>query len=602
MNSINPKNSLLFLLLLSYQFLYSQITPEQELLLESLPPDQRDSVLETMNKANDLTNELEEIYENPGTLIERPSDFDAEIEECEECIFGYEFFKFAPTTFAPTDNMAISSDYILGPGDKLEVNLYGNENTKYQGFISREGFLSIPILGPVNLTGMTFNNASDFLKEKVKSEMIGTSVFLSLTQLRSISVYILGQAYKPGKYTISGLSSLSNALFISGGVNEEGSLRNIQLIRNNNLIGIFDFYELIMKGSLDSDFQLQDGDVIFVPFIKNRVKLGGSFNRPDLYEFIDGENVEDAIFLAGGYDSDVLNNSVLEISKVDKALSKRVTDYANILEIDLEQKLSDGDFINVSGNHGLEIESIKISGSVVKPGEYTINDGDTILDIILRAGGYTQDSYSEGAVFTRLSVAKEQKESFNRMAEELEKTLVNIVQESTAQGSSISEFSLSPISTLIKKLRDIEPIGRQTVELDIIKLREDPYVNFPVRNGDNLFIPERPNSVSVVGEVLNTQTLRYNPASSIDAYLAAAGGLTDQADPDKIFIISPNGQAQLIKKKIFSRSDESIIPGSTIVAPRDSRPLDALALTKVVTPIFANLATTIAAIAAISND
>ena len=101
------------------------------------------------------------------------------------------------------------------------------------------------------------------------------------------------------------------------------------------------------------------------------------------------------------------------------------------------------------------------------------------------------------------------------MAEELEKTLVNIVQESTAQGSSISEFSLSPISTLIKKLRDIEPIGRQTVELDIIKLREDPYVNFPVRNGDNLFVPERPNSVSVVGEVLNTQTLRYNPALSL---------------------------------------------------------------------------------------
>ncbi len=601
MKTINLKLILIVICLSFTFFTHSEINDVQQELLKQLPPDQRSLVLDKMNESNEMQEELDEIFENPGTLIKRPEQEDSS-KECPKCIFGYEFFKYAPTTFAPTDNMAISSEYILGPGDKLEITLYGNEELKFKGFISREGIINIPSLGPINFTGMAFKDASKFLTEKVNNELIGTSAFLSLSELRSISVYVLGQAYKPGKYTISGLSSLSNALFISGGVNEVGSLRNIELRRNNTDLGTYDLYELILKGSLESDIQLRDGDVIFIPFIKNKVKIGGSFNRPDLYEFIEGEDLGDAIFLAGGYKSDVLEKSVVELSSVDRALSKRITETYSINDLDLETKLSDGDFINISGNYGLEVETIEVSGAIMKPGEYTINPGDTILDIINRAGGYTEDSYSEGAVYTRLGVAKEQKESFERMAEELEKTLVTIVQDATTTGGSITEFSLSPISSLITKLRELEPIGRQTVELDQIKLREDPYVNFEVRDGDKVFIPRRPNSVSVVGEVLNSQTLRYAPGNTIDDYLSQSGGLTDQADPDKIFIISPNGQANLVKKKIFSASDYSIIPGSTIVAPRDSKPLDALALTKFVTPILANLATTIAAIAAISDN
>ena len=149
--------------------------PEDE-LLNQLPPDQRKSVIEKMNKAEDLELEIEEAFEKPGTLIERPERDSLKdgVKECDDCIFGYEFFQFAPTTFAPTDNAAISADYILGPGDSLAVNLYGNIDKTYKGYISREGLLNIPSIGPVGLAGMSFKEASIFLQEKIKKELIVT--------------------------------------------------------------------------------------------------------------------------------------------------------------------------------------------------------------------------------------------------------------------------------------------------------------------------------------------------------------------------------------------------------------------------------------------
>ena len=127
----------------------------------------------------------------------------------------------------------------------------------------------------------------------------------TLIEARSIGVYVLGEAYKPGRYVMSGLSSVSNALFVSGGVNEQGSLRNIQIKRNNEVISTYDFYDFLLKGSLESDVVLEDGDIIFIPFIENSINVGGAFKRPHRYEFIEGETIQDAIFLAGGFNSEV---------------------------------------------------------------------------------------------------------------------------------------------------------------------------------------------------------------------------------------------------------------------------------------------------------
>ena len=157
-----------------------------------------------------------------------------------------------------------------------------------------------------------------------------------------------------------------------------------------------------------------------------------------------------------------------------------------------------------------------------------------------------------------------------------------------------------PLSSLITKLRPEEPLGRMVVDLDSLKLRTDPIANFSVKHGDSLYIPKRPSFVSIVGEVLNATTVGFNPDLTVDQYIELSGGLNDAADKDKIFVILPNGKSQLVQRSLF-RSRTYILPGSTIVISRDSRPFDAISLTRIITPILADLATSAAAIAAISD-
>ena len=243
-------------------------------------------------------------------------------------------------------------------------------------------------------------------------------------------------------------------------------------------------------------------------------------------------------------------------------------------------------------------ETIKVTGQVLNPGEFSIQPGETILSILQRAGGIAEDGYSEGAVFLRESVAEAQKRAFIRSADELEDTMIDIVTKGAID--NISEFTLTPISRLVAKLREEEPPGRMVVDLNYLSLKTDPGLDFRVQGGDTLHIPRRPNSISVVGEVLNASTLSFDPNKGVEDYIASSGGLNESADKEKIFIILPNGQSQLTKSSFFS-SRYALLPGSTIVVSRDPRPFDAISITQIITPILADLATSAAAIAAISN-
>lgn len=579
---------------------WAELSPEQEALLETLPPDQRDALKIKMEDAQRLKEDIDEAFEGEDPLlIERP-ELDDDYNEiiCKECIYGYEFFRFSPSTFAPASSAPVSYEYILGPGDKLKITYYGNEEDVSEAFLSREGTIILPSLGPINLIGLSYAEAISAIKGKVSNELIGTDVSVSLTELRSINIYMLGEAYKPGVYTLSSLSTVTNALFITGGVNKNGSLRNIKVRRNNKEIATYDFYEFLLNGSLNSDVKLQDGDVLFVPFIENKVKLGGAFKRPHLYEFVLGETVEDAIDLGGGYASDVRPKASIELSTIDQEdFTRKIID---LLPGDegFTRALIDGDMLNISSKSGIQSESIKLSGEFQNPGEYSINPGDTILDVINRAGGYTSQAYTEGAIFLREKVAESQKAAFERSADELEKTIIDIITKGALP--NISEFTLAPLSALIRRLRDEEPPGRMVVDVDSLKLRTDPIINFRVQNSDSLYVPRRPDSVSVVGEVLNTSTLGFKANLDVFGYIDLAGGLSDSADETKIFVILPNGQSKLVKKTLFSSSN-FILPGSTIVVSRDPRPFDAISLTQIITPILADLATSAAAIAAISD-
>lgn len=595
--------STLLLIIFSFNIVAAEPTAAQKKIMESLPPDQRDALIEKMDDAESLAKEIEESFDqDKETLIERPElslrELDAD-EICKECIYGYEMFRFSPTTFAPVEYVPVPSEYMIGPGDKLHIEYFGSEEIEKEVFIMRDGTLNLPLIGSISVNGLSFFELKSLIEDKVTKNLLGTRTSVSIKRLASISVYILGEAYKPGTYNLSALSSITNALFLSGGVNKNGSLRNIQLKRNGKTISNYDFYDFLLKGKTEAEVRLQEGDIIYIPFIEDKVKIGGSFKRPFIYEFLKGETIEDAINLAGGFKSGTILAPNIELSSIDPSLNERKLTLLDRTDLSYRKiRLNDGDVINISEFSGLEPITIELKGQVNNPGVYSIQKGERILNIIERAGGYTEESFTEGAVFLRKHVADQQKEGFKRNADALESTLINLI--SNGSVGSISQYTFAPIMRLIEKLRTTEPAGRQVVDVDYLSLKSDPLNNFIVRDGDFLFIPKRPDSVTVVGEVLNSSTLRYRPSYSLSRYLDSAGGLTDEADNNKVFTILPNGQASVVKNGFFNKR-ANILPGSTIVVPRDSRPLDAVALTKIITPVLADLATSAAAIAAISD-
>ncbi len=594
-------NTLLFFffsnLLLSVDF---EVSETQKKMLETLPPDQRTSIMLKMQQAGSMQEDLEEVFEKESFLVERPELQNLEEEEkyCDECIYGYNLFRFSPTSYAATNQIPLTSSYTLGPGDEIEITYYGNNDTKTKGSITNDGTINLPAIGPVNLGGLTYKEAQELVKSTVEASLIGTKVSLSMGKLRSITVYILGESYKPGAYVLSAMSNVSNALFVSGGVTKKGSLRNIEIRRNGEIVGVYDFYDFLLKGNTSSGVKLEDGDAIFIPFIQNKVKLGGSFKRPGYYEIVEGESLQEAISFAGGYKSEVVDSSIIEISSIDQSIGKRLIEYSSRIKTDFSRKIKDGDSINVSHRQGLLPRSIELKGEFKNPGVYSILPGDRMLDVINRAGGYTDEAYPEGIVFLRKQVAEKQKEGFRRSADELERTMINII--SSGQIPNISEFTLAPLGQLISRLRNEEPVGRQVVNFDYLTLKSDLSSNIYAQDGDEIYVPRRPESLYIVGEVLNSSTLKYDPKNNVQDYIRMAGGLNDQADKDRMFVIYPDGSAEIVNNSLFRKSS-SLIPGSTIVVSRDSRAFDVYSVLEVVTPIFADLATSAAAIAAISD-
>ena len=179
--------------------------------------------------------------------------------------FGYDLFAGIPTTFAPATDVPVPAEYVVGPGDQIRVQLYGDVNQSYLLTVGRDGRIDFPELGPVEVAGQTFTQVRQDLESRVARQMIGTVASVSMGETRSIRVFVLGEAYRPGSYTVSGLSTITNALFVSGGVKEIGSLRNIQLKRRGQVVSRLDLYDLLLRGDTTDDARLLPGDVIFIP-------------------------------------------------------------------------------------------------------------------------------------------------------------------------------------------------------------------------------------------------------------------------------------------------------------------------------------------------
>ena len=197
----------------------------------------------------------------------KKADYEKDAQKDELKRFGYDMFAGEPTTFAPVSDVPIPSDYLVGPGDVINVQLYGKENNEYSLTIGRDGTIQFPNLGPISVIGYNFADLRQELNKRIKQQMIGIESNITMGALRSIRIFVAGDAYKSGSYTVSSLSTITQALFVAGGVNEIGSLRNIQVKRNGKLVGQFDLYDLLLKGDASGDINLRSGDVVFIPSV-----------------------------------------------------------------------------------------------------------------------------------------------------------------------------------------------------------------------------------------------------------------------------------------------------------------------------------------------
>jgi protein involved in polysaccharide export with SLBB domain len=295
--------------------------------------------------------------------------------------FGYDLFKDSSATFAPANDVPIPSDYIVGPGDLLNVQLYGTQNRNLRLVVGRDGRISFPELGPINVSGRTFARVATDIEQRVARQMIGVRASVGMGDARSIQVFVMGEALRPGSYTISGLGTITSALYASGGVRPIGSLRDIQLKRQGQVIRRLDLYDLLLRGDTSNDAQLLPGDVIFIPPISATVAVDGEVNRPAIYEIKGTTNVADIVQLAGGLTSEA-DTSRVALVRVNDARVRMVVDVPLDAAPGRSEVLRNGDSLRVLRLRPTLDKGVTIEGFVFRPGHVAWREGLRITDVI----------------------------------------------------------------------------------------------------------------------------------------------------------------------------------------------------------------------------
>jgi len=295
--------------------------------------------------------------------------------------FGYDLFKGSPSTFAPVSDIQVPSDYSVGPGDTLGIQLYGNEPATYTLTVGRDGRINFPKLGPIMVSGMSFDDARTVIEQRVAQQLIGSRVSVTMGDLRSIRVFVLGEAEKPGSYTVSGLSTMTNALFVSGGVKKIGSLRNIELKRNGKLVGVLDLYSLLLHGDTSADQRLMPGDVIFIPPIGNTVSVYGAVHRPAIYELKNENTVEQGIDIAGGLLPDADGKSA-QLERIKPFQLRQMVNIDLTSNAGRSADLANGDKLRIPAIRPTLENSVELKGYVFRPGKFQFHAGLRLSDIL----------------------------------------------------------------------------------------------------------------------------------------------------------------------------------------------------------------------------
>lgn len=431
-------------------------------------------------------------------------------------IFGHDLFNNQNLSFEPNMNIATPKDYVLGPGDAVMVDVYGASQESFSCTVAPDGFITIEGFGPVQVSGLTVSQANARVRAELGARYSSSQIRLSVGQTRTITVNIAGEVRTPGTYTLSAFATVFNALYMAGGINDIGTLRNIKVYRNNRLISTVDVYDYILNGKATGNVRLTDNDMIIVEAYDCLVSISGRVKRPMYYEMKQDESLKSLIKYAGGFTGNAYRGSVRVIRK-----SGALHSVHTINEFDMGAfHMADGDSVNVDSIMSRYSNMAEVKGAVFRPGMYEIGSASSVRALIEKAG-ITEDAFTNHAVMHRMK----------------------------------------PDRTL------------EVLAVDVRGILEGTVADVPLQNEDVLFIPSRKETLdnqtlTIHGEVQYPGIYKYAENETIEDFILQAGGLTDAGSMAKVDvarrIINPNAttsQDTIAQTFSFAIKDGFIIDG-----------------------------------------
>ena len=406
-------------------------------------------------------------------------------------VYGRDIFRNRNLNFSPSESLATPRNYRLGPGDEVIIDIFGANQTTLRSEISPEGSINVDVLGPLYLSGMTVEEANTFLKKRLSSIYAGlgqgegnSDIRLSLGQIRTIQINVLGDVYFPGTYSVSSFATAFHALYLAGGIKEPGSLRNIKVNRNGRTVANVDIYDFLVNGSRKGDVRLEEGDVIIVPAYDCMVTLRGQVKRPMLFEMKQGENLQQLLTYAGGFAKGAYRDDVTVIRQNGKDYEVHTVDNAQFTQF----AMSDGDSIVIGQLLSRFHNRLTVKGAVYREGAYQLSGKvNSIKSLIAQAGGLLPEAYTEHAVLHR---------------EREDRTL-------------------------------------EVLSVDVKGIMEGKVSDIVLKNNDELFVPsiydlKDQGILTIVGEVAAPGRFPFAANMTLEDLIIKAGGLLDGASTARV--------------------------------------------------------------------
>ena len=580
-----------------------------ESFLSSLPPDIRGDLLDGQNledpaiDAEDpktrVTNLEASLKEAERTLDQIKSEINSKFSDGDLNLrrFGQDFFSSYQSTFLPVNEPNFGSDYTLDVGDQLTLQLLGQPGFQrpIRIEIKRDGGFHIPEVGKVYLASKTFKDAENIIQSAVSETFIGVDAVITLSKLRDMNILMVGNIAQPGLYILQGGASVIQAIFNAGGITDLGSYRSILHKRNNQIIERVDLYNLIAFGDFTFSKPLRGGDSIVVETKGAEVTLSSESFFSAIYETIPGESFGDLLKFAGFKPTRFKTDFPFKLSRASnqglvtkKIQHDEVNDFSPM----------HGDAYSMNSIEPSFINQIKVNltGEVSIPGEYTLERGTKLSELITLAGGYSSNAYTFAGALTRDST----KEVEARINERIYQDMIAFIASNAnaAKSASGDTFAL-----ILNEFRNKKPVGRVTAEFDLDKMRASSNLDISLSDGDMIVIPEYKSEVYVLGEVLNPGARLYKSNLSGKDYIETSGGLGKFAEKNRSIIIHPNGDAFLYNDSYLSFLEKNvdIYPGTIIYVPREIGVIEGINYAAVVAPIFSSLALSLASLNSIND-